>query len=206
MRDPIWSPLAQGQSPRTYSPGQFIYHQAEEPKYLYYLLEGSVRSFISSPEGAERVLTIHRSGDLMGEASFFDGYPRVSSAVALTECKVISVDGPHLEAALRAHPEMAVPMLRYLSHTIRELSGHVDDISFRPAEERLALALLRQSEGKNTLHTTHEELGASVGVSRVTVSRVLSQFARRGWVSTGYGELILLDRPALEHFVQPDDI
>lgn len=198
----IWTPLAEGRSPRTYAPGQLIYLQDTQPTEFYYLKDGSARSFISSPEGAERLLTLHHGGDLMGEASFFDQCPRVSSAVAVTECKVISVDSRQLERVFQVHPELAFPMLRYLARTVRLLSGHVDDITFRPADRRLAGALLRQAGEDGVVRTTHEELGSAVGVSRVTVSRVLAQFVKSGWVKTGYGVIILIDRDALEKFSQ----
>ena len=38
------------------------------------------------------------------------------------------------------------------------------------------------------------------GVSRVTVSRVLSEFARRGFLETGYRSMRILDRGALIDF------
>lgn len=196
----IWTPLAEGGSPRTYAPGQLIYLQDTQPTEFYYLEKGSARSFISSPEGAERLLTLHRNGDLMGEASFFDQCPRVSSAVAVEECKVFSIDRQRLECVFQAHPELAFPMLRYLARTVRLLSGHVDDITFRPADRRLAGALLRQAGEDSVIRTTHEELGSAVGASRVTVSRVLAQFAKNGWIKTGYGTVALIDRGALERF------
>lgn len=200
----IWTPLAEGRSPRTYAPGQLIYLQDTQPAEFYYLQEGSARSFISSPEGAERLLTLHRSGDLMGEASFFDQCPRVSSAVAVTKCKVISVDSRQLERVFQAYPELAFPMLRYLARTVRLLSGHVDDITFRPADRRLAGALLRQAGEDGMVRTTHEELGSAVGASRVTVSRVLAQFAKSGWIKTGYGTVTVIDQSALERFFRDD--
>jgi CRP/FNR family transcriptional regulator len=197
-----WSPLAEGRIPKTYEAGQFIYLQGEDPKSLYYLVEGNARSFMSSPEGAERLLTVHHGGDLMGEASFFDQCPRVSSAVAVTDCKVISVDSDQLDRVFQAHPDLAFPMLRYLARTVRLLSGHVDDISFRPADKRLASALLDLAGPDGQTYCTHEELGSVVGVSRVTVSRVLSQFAARGWLRQGYRTLWVLDRAALEKYAQ----
>lgn len=197
-----WAPLAQGQVSKLYTPGQFIYLQDTQPTEFYYLEKGTARSFISSPEGAERLLTLHHTGDLMGEASFFDQYPRVSSAVAVTECKVISIDNSRLKQALQEHPELALPLLRYLARTVRLLSGHVDDITFRPADRRLAGALLRQAGDRGVLKATHEELGSAIGASRVTVSRVLARFGALGWLETGYGEVKLLDRTALERFAQ----
>ena len=96
-----WALLAQDQSPRTYVPGQLIYLQGTEADTFFYLLSGSARSYISSETGDERVLTTHRSGDLMGEAAFFDGCPRVSSAVAVTECRAVSIDRERLDRVLR---------------------------------------------------------------------------------------------------------
>lgn len=198
----IWTALAEGNTPRLYAPGQLIYLQDTHPTEFYYLESGSARSFISSSEGTERLLTLHHGGDLMGEASFFDQCPRVSSAAAVTECKVFSVDRSRLERIFQLHPELAFPMLRYLARTVRLLSGHVDDITFRPADQRLAGALLRQAGEDGTVQATHEELGSAVGASRVTVSRVLARFAKSGWISTGYGVVSIIDKAALERFSQ----
>ena len=118
-----WALLAQDQSPRTYAPGQLIYLQGTEADTFFYLLSGSARSYISSETGDERVLTTHRSGDLMGEAAFFDGCPRVSSAVAVTECRAVSIDRERLDRVLRAHPELALPMTWTACPSARRTSG-----------------------------------------------------------------------------------
>ncbi len=199
-----WTPLAEGQREERYIPGQMIYLQGTEAKEFYYLLEGSAKSYISSPEGSELVLALHRSGDLMGEASFFDECPRVSSAVAVTACRVVSVNRAHLDRVFQLHPELAYPMLRYLARTVRLLSDHVDGISFRPADQRLASVLLRHAGEDSIVRNTHEELGAAVGVSRVTVSRTLTQFAAKGWLKQSYGAVRLLAPDALLEYSQAE--
>ncbi len=199
-----WAPLAQGRQGKQYAPGQMIYLQGTEANEFYYLLEGIARSYISSPGGSELVLTLHRAGDLMGEASFFDECPRVSSAVALTPCRIVAVDRPRLDQVFQSHPELAYPMLRYLARTVHLLSDHVDSISFRPADKRLASALVRHAEPDGVVSYTHEELGYAVGVSRVTVSRILSQFAAKGWLERSYGAVKLIDRQALDRYAQTE--
>ncbi len=193
----IWAPLAEGIAPRTYRAGQLIYLQGTEPSEFYYLVKGRVRSFISSPEGGERALTIHNTGDLMGEASFFDERPRVSSAIALEDCLITAIDRSRLTAVFARHPDLAFPMCQYLARTVRLLSGHVDDITFRPADQRIARWLLSHEDLASPLTCTHEEIGLAVGTSRVTVSRVLSSFSKQGLIKTGYGSLRILDIPRL---------
>lgn len=193
----MWQPLAQGRTPKVYAPGRMIYLQGAEPTEFFYLVSGTARSFLSSPEGEERVLALHRGGSLMGEASFFDGCPRVSSAVAVSECRVVAVDWSQLERALELEPHLAVPMLRHLANTVGQLSSQVNDLSFRGAEHRLAAQLLREADQEGRVALTQEELGFRVGASRVTVARILGKWASRGWVKTGYGGLWVLDAAAL---------
>lgn len=181
-----------------YAPGQLIYLQDTEAAQFYYIQSGTVKCFISSPAGGERTLTLHHAGELIGEAAFFDGQPRVSSAVAVTLCSLVAVDRAQLASVFARHPDLAVNMLEYLARTVRLLSAHLDG-SFLPANRRVArylLSLYRNGDG--LLRCTHEEIGSSVGVSRVTVSRILGDFTRLGWVKTGYRTLEVLHPGALE--------
>ena len=197
----IWTPLADGQPTQHKEPGQLIYLQDTLAECFYYIVSGTVKCFISSLEGDERILTLPHAGELIGEASFFDRQPRVSSAVAVTKCELVTVDRPRLEQVFAAHPSLAIAMLENLAGRVRILSAHVDS-EFLPADKRIARHLLAQIPGPDgSLRCTHEEIGATVGVSRVTVSRVLGDFDRRGWVSTGYKSLRILDRPALERYL-----
>ena len=191
-----WDLLAEGRSPRKYRAGQLVYLQGTQPDCFFYLVSGSVRSFISSGDGEERVLTVHRSGDLMGEASFFDCCPRVTSAMALEDCLILTVDQRQLDAAFQRHPELALPMLRYLARTVRMLSDHVEASSL-PARQRIVRWLLDQPHKNGAVQATHEGIGQAVGLSRVTVSRVLGELSGRGLVELGYRHVTLKDRDML---------
>ena len=94
-------------------------------------------------------------------------------------------------------------MLEYLARTVRLLSVHVDS-TFLQADQRIARHLLSLSatSDRGEILCTHEEIGASVGVSRVTVSRVLGEFVRLGWIKTGYRTVQILRRRALEQLVE----
>ena len=193
-----FAPLAEGRIPRRYTAGQVIYLQGTSANEFYYLIKGTVRSYISSPSGGERILTIHQTGDLMGEASFFDECPRVSSAIAVTECDVVSINREQLDHIFQVHSDLALPMLQYLARTVRLLSNHVDEATFLPASQRLARYLLSKTTGNTPFPCTHEELSFAIGTSRVTVSRLLSDYTRRGLVKTGYRSVTIIDRDGLE--------
>lgn len=194
----IWQSFASGRPAVRCSAGYLIYLQNAQATCFYYLKKGRVKSFIQAEDGAERVLNIYEEGALFGEASFFDELPRVSSAVALTPCEIVPIDRELVTAEIARDPALAMMMLKYLARTVRMLSAQVDDMAFRPADQRVARYLLsRVHASGGTLPCTHDEIAAAVSASRVTVSRVLNEFARQGLLKTGYRSLTVLDTHSL---------
>lgn len=195
----IWQRFAADRPVVRCSAGYLIYLQNTDATCFYYLKSGRVKSFMQSEGGTERVLHIYEQGALFGEASFFDELPRVSSAVALTPCQIVPIDREMVTAEIRRNPDLAMLMLKYLARTVRVLSTQVDDMAFRPAEQRIARYLLSLSPARDgSTPCTHEDIAAGVSASRVTVSRVLNQFARQGWLSTGYRNITIRNRDALQ--------
>ena len=196
----LWRAFAHRRAPVRCSAGHMIYLQGSLATCFYYLKRGRVKSLIQSEDGGERVLRIYQEGAIFGEASFFDELPRVSSAVAMTFCEVVPIDRELVAQEFARDPGLAMSMIRYLARAVRLLSGQVDDMAFRPAAQRLAGYLLGLCQGDGRVPCTQEEIAAAISASRVTVSRALSELSERGWVTTGYGSVRVVDRAALEEF------
>ena len=188
----IWETFARSRPPVRCSPGYLIYLQGTDATCFYYLRSGRVRSFIQSEDGAERVLNVYTAGAIFGEASFFDELPRVSSAVALSPCEIVPIDREQVTQQFARDPELALAMMKYLARTVRLLSGQVDQMAFRPARWRVANCLITFASGNGHVSCTQDDIAAAVSTSRVTVSRVLGEFARMGWIEPGYRSIRLL--------------
>lgn len=193
----LFSPFFAAGQPIFYKKGQLIYLQDQEPEYLYCLLEGTVRTYIASEAGEEMLLTTYQAGSIFGEASFFDGMPRVSSAAAQTDCQIIPLSHDTVSELFLKNPALALTMITYLARTVRLLSRHVDTMSFQTADKRLAALLLNHPDSYTRIQVTHEELATALSVSRVTVSRLLSGFVKQGLLKTGYGSIVILNRDRL---------
>ena len=197
-----WKPFHNAGPVLSYPKNKLLYNQGDTAFCFYYIVSGRIKTFISSAEGNERLLTIYRRGDILGEAAFFDERPRVSSAQMMADTKVGSIDRPALERCMQQFPALAFSLLRYLSATVRMLSTHLDATSFLPAEKRIVRLLLNMDSGGNhTVTCTHEELAYALGLSRVTVSRILSGLAKQGMIVLGYRNIQLLNRKKLENLI-----
>lgn len=195
----IWEPFAQHYDAAHYVPGQMVYLQESAANYFYYLKSGRVKTFISSEDGSEKALTIYQAGNLFGEAAFFDELPRVSSAIALTQCEIIKINHQMARDELTRNPELALALLKYLARTVRLLSEHVDEMAFLHTDQRIARYLLSISPAPDgRIICTQEEIASTVSANRVTVSRILNKFKSHGWIGIGYGSITITDATALQ--------
>ncbi len=195
-----WGVLEKAGTPRIYEKGTAVYLQENCAREFFYLKSGSVRVFLSSENGSEKTLSVLKPGSIFGEAAFFDGLPRVSSARTLARSEIVTVTRRGLLACIRQEPQFAMELFSRLSLTIRMLSAQVDAATFQQADERLTRLLLSLSAEGGTVRASHEDLAALAGVSRVTVSRILSRFAANGWVETRYREIRIADAAGLARF------
>lgn len=195
----VWAPFERMGISTRYDAGQLIYLQDSTANSIYYLRSGRVKSFISSEDGTEKLLTVYQAGSLFGEASFFDELPRVSSAMTMTECEISVISRSQVWQALAENPELTQALLKYLARTVRMLSAHVDNMTFLQADQRIARFLLTLPCSEDgTVRCTQDEIASAVSASRVTASRIVNRFSREGILRTGYGTIRILDRAALE--------
>ncbi|ADK14151.1 Crp/Fnr family transcriptional regulator [Clostridium ljungdahlii] len=182
---------------------QIIYRQGEIAKNFYYLKEGRVQAFVNSTDGLEKILAIYKKGEIFGEASFFDGFPRMSSAKTFSDSEIININKSDIMLYFQKEPLLALNFIELLSKKVRMLSNEIDNISFLPAEKRIAQYLLNVSLSTNcSIDRTHEDIGKAVGVSRVTVSRTLNKFSQYQWINTKYKKILVLNKNALLKFLE----
>lgn len=189
-----------------YAKNQMVYFQGEKADRFYYIQRGRVRIFLSSPNGTEKTLALREGGEVFGEAAFFDGLARVSSARTMEKSEIIPVGSPALITAFQQEPQLAMKLLRHLANNVRMLSAQLDAMAFLQAEKRIAQILVRLSstkgDGSGTVCLTQEELGDLAGVTRVTASRALAKLRRLGLITTQYRIICLPDVGALDRYAQ----
>lgn len=186
---------------KSYKKNTPLYFQGEQADCFYYLKKGSVKIFFNSIDGMQKTISIVGNGSILGEASFFDHMPRISSAQVIADSTIISITHQQLEDAFAKIPQLAMHLLRVQAQSIRMLSTQMSGMVFSKADCRIANQLLQSKttlNGDVIVNLTHEEIGNLIGASRVTVSKILNSFAEKGYIKTAYRYIILTNLNALE--------
>ena len=99
--------------------GEFIFREDELGTEMYIVHEGQVE--ILENVGAElKRLAVMEKGDFFGEMSLLDDLPRNASARALTDAKLLRINGSMFVQMLRKEPEIAIRIMRKFSRRLRD--------------------------------------------------------------------------------------
>lgn len=186
-----WLPLLSYGTSQQLQEGTIVYLQSQSPAYMYYLVSGSVKSVILSDSGEEKILRVFSPGEIFGEAAFFEGKERISTAITLSKCVIIRFRKGDIFRAIDENPSLAIEMLQYLSETVRMLSEHVGSMAFLSAHERVCAYLHSQANAELQVHTTQEAIADACSLSRISVSRILRALREEGKITTKYGVIYL---------------
>lgn len=99
--------------------GDYVFREGDLGTEMFILNEGQVE-ILKRIGGEERQLAVLEKGDFFGEMSLLEELPRAASARALTDAKLLEINGSTFDRMLRNNPEIAVRMMRKLSRRLRQ--------------------------------------------------------------------------------------
>jgi len=192
--------LARQAVTRSYESNQTIVYQ-NEPGYAFYIiLSGRVKVVLRGEEGKEVILTTLGRGEFFGEMAVVDGLPRSAFVIAIEPTKLLIVTRDVFLTLIQRTPELALSFIRELSRRLRLADAKIESLALLDVYGRVARVLreIGEKEGRKEggsividKRPTQTEIAAMAGTSRETVSRILSDFIRSGYISIEGKKLIL---------------
>jgi CRP-like cAMP-binding protein len=102
-----------------FKPGELIFSEGDLGTEMYIVHEGQVE-ILSRVGEEDRLLAVLEKGDFFGEMALLEDRPRAGSARALSDVRLLQINGATFDQMLRDNPEIAVRMMRKLSRRLRE--------------------------------------------------------------------------------------
>lgn len=131
--------------------GDYVFREGDLGTEMYILHEGKVE--ILSGNGGngenEQLLAVLEKGDFFGEMAVLEDLPRAASARAVTDVKLLQINGSTFDQMLRNNPEVAVRMMRKLARRLRE----TDELLRSSTGSRQAAAHVSREMPKPDVHT-----------------------------------------------------
>jgi len=180
--------------------GEIVLLEGEPSGALFFVAEGVVKVFKTSPEGKEQILAIVRPGDAFNDVPVFDGGVNPASAQAMGPALLYGISRTNLMRIVAAQPQLAANVIRTLAQRLRDMVALVEDLSFKPVIGRVAKILLQYatdtSEPRPRL--TQQDIAAMAGTAREVVGRSLKALEEDGIIRLEKHRVVITRRESLQ--------
>jgi CRP/FNR family transcriptional regulator/CRP/FNR family cyclic AMP-dependent transcriptional regulator len=185
---------------RNYEENQPIILQNEPGTTLYLILEGRVKVVLYGEEGKELVLTILGKGDFFGEMAVVDGLPRSASVIAIEFSRLLLIQREVFLGLIQRAPELSLQFMKELSRRLRLADARIESLALMDVYGRVARVLreLTLKGGKKKGNEwivenrpTHQEIASMAGTTRESVTRVINDLIRAGYLRVEGKNLII---------------
>jgi CRP-like cAMP-binding protein len=205
LDDPALAVLARVAHTRRVPSHTYLFYQDDPGDAAFVVRSGEIAILLNTTDGRELVINELRSGECFGELALLTDAPRSASAFARKDSEIIVLPRQEFLNELERQPKLLRHVLDVTAQRLRASSERERALAFFDAPARLARILLeldRAESERGYITLSQDELAQHVGVARQTTAKILGQWRRAGWLLTGRGKLVLLDRAALRKRAQ----
>ncbi len=200
-QDEMAAILAAGQT-RRIEEGGFYFQQGDPASYLYVMTGGRVRLSQVTMDGQQIILRLVTAGQMFGAIGLAvpDAiYP--VSAQAVEDSQAIAWETDTFRRFCEKKPGMSFDLMGLMSAYIQEIQDRYRELATERTEQRVARTLLRLAaqSGRKVeagvlvdMALSRQSLAEMTGTTLYTVSRLFSEWERRGLVQTGRERVVIV--------------
>lgn len=184
----------------SFSNGQRVFEETRACLGFPLVDQGSIKVFKSFPNGRELLLYLVGPGDacVVSASSLFMNRPYGASAAARGDVRLRVIPPERFDALLGDASFRRLVMAQF-AQRMGDLMALVDAVVGHQLDQRLAQRLLaHHAEQGEAFALTHQQLADELGSIREVITRLLKQFADKGWVALERGSIRIVDAQGLQ--------
>ena len=161
--------------------GKVLFIQDDEADYFYVIIQGWVKLFRETIEGAEAVIDVLTDGHIFGDTTVFENDQYGFSAEVVEQTHYIMLPTTMLKQAIEKNNQMAINMLSSMSQHRRQQNREIEHLNVQNAPQRIGCFLLRlcpiDMPETVTIHLPYDKtlIAARLGMKAETFSRALAK-------------------------------
>jgi len=194
---------------RSIEQGREIVQQGDEVKYLYCIVEGSIKTLRSSPEGEEATIRMLKAGETFMDAVIFMGGTSPIRATALKPSKLLMVPAHIIRQQVLRDGQLANNLLHIITRHQKDAWQQLDSIVTKTPVARLGYYFLKlhMEQGADSMDIElpfqKSIIANYLGMKPETFSRALKKIKDMG-IDVNQDHITLRDAYALCHFCDTD--
>lgn len=189
---------------KTYPARNCIFVQGDAARHIYLVLEGFVKIHQVGSTGNEVILRLMSPGDLIKASGSVTNGVHTSTAQAIQSCNMLIWEATTFDVLLERHPILRRNEVKIHGQLLTDMEDRFREMSTEGVAHRLSRQIIRllskigeQVDGDMMINLSQGELAQLTGTTLFTVSRQLSKWERRGFVTARRNTILVHDADAL---------
>ena len=181
-----------------------LYEQGATAPSVFTLRHGLIKLKVDLPNGGQRIVRLLRPGDVAGMETLV-GERYHHTAIALQDTDVCRIPREVVIQLDKTNPSVHQALQQRWQRSIDQADHFIVALSTGPAEARMARLLITlgcTGTLPETLMPSREDMGAQLGITTETASRIMAEFRRRGLIHIEKGGCIDCDYNGLTQLAQ----
>lgn len=163
-----------------FKPKHFFLNQGEHYDFVYIVVTGEIKIFVSEENGREILLDIYREGNFIGEQEAFLKTPYSASIENITECLVIKIPNKSFINWVHLDSNCNQRLIKSLCEQMYELTNRAAKYSLSTVKEQVITTILDLKRSRKIIDK--KLLIQSVSATSRSVYRVLSELEYLGLI------------------------
>ena len=181
--------------------GEVLFLRSDPGESAYVVRSGTISMVLNSPDGREMVIEEVRAGEMLGEGELLTRKAYSADAIAHSNSELLVIPSETFLRVMDEEPRLVRLVLEFTARRLQNSTKRQMALAFMNAHARLArilLALEEEQRDVGFVTVSQDELAQGAGLIRQTVAKALGEWRRNGWLLTGRGRIVILNRKALE--------
>lgn len=185
-------------------PGSVIYRAGDEGDFMFTVRTGSLKLVQYLPDGSQRIVRLAHATDVVGLEALL-GDPYQHDAITLQRTQVCRFPARAVRSLGEENGHLYRELMARWQRALTDAHAWLTELSTGSARHRVArllLRMVRDREGEECELFSREDMGAMLGITTETASRIIAEFKRQRLLVEASANRFLLDIPNLRRIAE----
>ncbi len=194
--------LSESRELKKFSKKEFIFHEGDNPKRLYFIATGKIKTFRTNEMGKEYITKVYVAGEFLGYNALLTDAPYQESAMTIENSEVSFIPKSDFFALLHNNRDFSARFVKMLANNVDEKEEQLLSLAYNSIRKRVAEALVSlyngyKSNDQTSITILRDDLAAMVGTAKESVIRTLTDFKKEGLIEVNGGSITILEKDRL---------
>lgn len=165
--------------------GETVYNQSDDGTALYTVRSGVIKLSQFLPDGSQRIVRLLRTGDVAGlEVVMTPHYEHF--ATVIRDAELCKIPRDVVQRLNEKTPRLHRQLLSRWHEAVQRADEWLTSLSTGNSRSRVARLIVGLSDEETNVCTlfSREDIGAMIGITTETTSRIIAEFKRDGTLQT----------------------